>query len=296
MPTGLITAIAVMVAYGLARAQEVRPDESRTAATVVAMVIGLVVLFLVAQPLVPWKVALIAAMGGLFALAMVIPKTASSSPSSSHGRRWSRHSSSVRRQAPSSSSRGGWPGTVSRPPRRASRRSALADVVGVETGELAAQPPEPLADPPADRGSPPRSRRRTATGPPPSRSAPAPRRPPARPRRPARCGRGARTPSAGSYDARVGRAPCPRAEPLLVDRVSDEAPGLGQVEPLGANDRFVGHPRPITRSTRNVRSPASVAATRYQTVPLLASPSGCTRRSVSARRGPRSPGPPGALR
>jgi cation-transporting ATPase E len=75
VPTGLITAIAVMVAYGLARAQEVRPDESRTAATVVAMVIGLVVLFLVAQPLVPWKVALIASMGGLFALAMVIPKT-----------------------------------------------------------------------------------------------------------------------------------------------------------------------------------------------------------------------------
>jgi len=63
----------VMIAYAIARAQEVRPDESRTAATVVAMVIGLVVLFLVAQPLVPWKVALIASMGGLFALAMVIP-------------------------------------------------------------------------------------------------------------------------------------------------------------------------------------------------------------------------------
>ena len=74
VPTGLITAIAVMIAYGLARAQEVRPDESRTAATVVAMVIGLVVLFLVAQPLVAWKVALIATMGGLFALAMLIPR------------------------------------------------------------------------------------------------------------------------------------------------------------------------------------------------------------------------------
>ena len=73
VPTGLITAVAVMSAYALARAQEVRPDESRTAATVVAMVIGLVVLFLVAQPLVPWKVALIASMGGLFALAMLIP-------------------------------------------------------------------------------------------------------------------------------------------------------------------------------------------------------------------------------
>jgi cation-transporting ATPase E len=74
VPTGLITALAVMIAYALARAQEVRPDESRTAATVVAMVIGLVVLFLVAQPLVPWKIALIAAMGGLFALAMIVPK------------------------------------------------------------------------------------------------------------------------------------------------------------------------------------------------------------------------------
>jgi cation-transporting ATPase E len=75
VPTGLITAIAVMAAYALARAQEVFPDEARTAATVVAMVIGLVVLFLVARPLVPWKVALIASMGGLFALAMLIPAT-----------------------------------------------------------------------------------------------------------------------------------------------------------------------------------------------------------------------------
>ena len=75
VPTGLITAIAVMIAYALARAQEVQPDESRTAATVVAMVIGLVVLFLVAQPLVPWKIALIASMGGLFTLAMLLPST-----------------------------------------------------------------------------------------------------------------------------------------------------------------------------------------------------------------------------
>ena len=45
----------------------------------------------------------------------------------------------------------------------------------------------------------------------------------------------------------------------------------------------------VTRSTRKVRSPASVSATRYQTWPLAASPSGCTTRVVAcARRGRRS--------
>ena len=73
VPAGLITAAAVFGAYALARAQEVRPDEARTAATVVAMIVGLFVLVLVAQPLVAWKIGLIAAMGGLFVLAMAIP-------------------------------------------------------------------------------------------------------------------------------------------------------------------------------------------------------------------------------
>ncbi len=72
-PTGFITAIAVFVAYTLARGENVQVDEARTAATVVAMVIGLRVLLLVARPLQPWKVVLTATMGGLFALVMVVP-------------------------------------------------------------------------------------------------------------------------------------------------------------------------------------------------------------------------------
>ncbi|HEY8092924.1 MAG TPA: HAD-IC family P-type ATPase, partial [Acidimicrobiales bacterium] len=75
VPTGLITAIAVFASYALARAEEIGPNEARAAATVVAMVIGIAVLLLVAQPLVPWKIVLIASMGGLFALAMALPRT-----------------------------------------------------------------------------------------------------------------------------------------------------------------------------------------------------------------------------
>jgi cation-transporting ATPase E len=73
VPAGLITATAVFGAYALARAQDVRPDEARTAGTIVAMIVGLFVLVLVAQPLVAWKIGLIAAMGSLFVLAMAIP-------------------------------------------------------------------------------------------------------------------------------------------------------------------------------------------------------------------------------
>jgi cation-transporting ATPase E len=72
-PAGVITAIGVIVAYALARAQDVEADEARTAATVVVMVVGVRVLLLVARPLVPWKVALIVAMAGGFALAMAVP-------------------------------------------------------------------------------------------------------------------------------------------------------------------------------------------------------------------------------
>jgi cation-transporting P-type ATPase E len=73
VPTGLITAIGVFAAYALARAQDVSGDEARTAATVVVMLAGLRVLLLVARPLSPWKVALVAAMAGCFVLAMAIP-------------------------------------------------------------------------------------------------------------------------------------------------------------------------------------------------------------------------------
>jgi cation-transporting ATPase E len=73
VPSGLIVSIAVLITYGIARAQDAQGDEARAAATVVVMIIGLRVLLLVARPLRPWKVALVAAMGLLFALALVIP-------------------------------------------------------------------------------------------------------------------------------------------------------------------------------------------------------------------------------
>jgi cation-transporting ATPase E len=75
VPAGLITGTCVFIAYAVARESDVQPDEARTAATVVAMVLGLAVLALVARPLQPWKVGLVVAMGGLFALIMVVPRT-----------------------------------------------------------------------------------------------------------------------------------------------------------------------------------------------------------------------------
>ena len=73
IPTGLLSAIAVFVTYAIARAQKVQPDQARTAAFVAIMVIGLWVLVMLARPLKGWKLALIATMAGLFALAMVVP-------------------------------------------------------------------------------------------------------------------------------------------------------------------------------------------------------------------------------
>ena len=73
IPTGLLSAIAVFVTYAVARAQKVQPDQARTAAFVAIMVIGLWVLVMLATPLKGWKMALIATMAGLFALAMVVP-------------------------------------------------------------------------------------------------------------------------------------------------------------------------------------------------------------------------------
>ena len=65
----------------------------------------------------------------------------------------------------------------------------------------------------------------------------------------------------------------------LLDLVGDHPPGLREVEALGPHHRRRRWARPtVTRSTRNVRSPASVSATRYHAWPLAASPSGCTTR------------------
>jgi cation-transporting ATPase E len=73
VPAGTIVAVAVMIAYGLARAEGVAPDRARTAATITYTVASLWVLVMQARPLRTWKLGLVASMCGLAALAFVVP-------------------------------------------------------------------------------------------------------------------------------------------------------------------------------------------------------------------------------
>lgn len=63
LPAGLVAGVSTFVAYTILREySEVELDEARTAATVVLLAIGLVVLTQLAQPLTPSKLGLVAAM------------------------------------------------------------------------------------------------------------------------------------------------------------------------------------------------------------------------------------------
>jgi cation-transporting P-type ATPase E len=73
VPAGVIAAAAVIISYGLARAENVSPTEARTATTIVFMMVSLWVLVIQARPMRPWKSGLIAAMAGLFVLALALP-------------------------------------------------------------------------------------------------------------------------------------------------------------------------------------------------------------------------------
>lgn len=73
LPAGVVTAAGTLAAYGFARADGAGGPAARTAAVVVVMVMSLWVLALAARPLKTWKVALVAAMAALFALAFVVP-------------------------------------------------------------------------------------------------------------------------------------------------------------------------------------------------------------------------------
>jgi cation-transporting P-type ATPase E len=72
-PAGVIAAAAVLIAYGLARAEDVTPAQAKTATTIVFMMVSLWVLVIQSRPLLPWKSGLIGAMAGLFVLALVVP-------------------------------------------------------------------------------------------------------------------------------------------------------------------------------------------------------------------------------
>jgi cation-transporting ATPase E len=73
MPIGVLAAIAIFTGYLLADRTGATRDEARTAATVVIVCVGLGVLVQLARPWNAWKLGLVGAMGGLFALALVVP-------------------------------------------------------------------------------------------------------------------------------------------------------------------------------------------------------------------------------
>ena len=73
IPAGVLLGVGVFLAYAVARGLGSPGDQARTAACVALMVSGLWVVVLLAQPVRGWKLALVAAMAGLFALALVVP-------------------------------------------------------------------------------------------------------------------------------------------------------------------------------------------------------------------------------
>ncbi len=71
IPAGTLAAVGTFLAYVLAREEPgVTLPEARTAATMVLLWIGFLVLSVIAAPLTTWRLALVWAMPGLFALAM----------------------------------------------------------------------------------------------------------------------------------------------------------------------------------------------------------------------------------
>ncbi|MEV8630520.1 HAD-IC family P-type ATPase [Streptosporangium sp. NPDC051023] len=75
IPWGVVCALAVHLSYWLAEARASTLEESRTAAVITLFVVTWWVLVLIARPYLWWRVALVAAMAALFALAVAIPFT-----------------------------------------------------------------------------------------------------------------------------------------------------------------------------------------------------------------------------
>lgn len=73
VPAGLITGVAVFASYLTARAEDLGTDQSRTLATVSALVVAMWILVVLARPLRLWKGALVATMTTLAVLAFVTP-------------------------------------------------------------------------------------------------------------------------------------------------------------------------------------------------------------------------------
>ncbi|MGH9236130.1 MAG: HAD-IC family P-type ATPase [Acidimicrobiales bacterium] len=77
VPAGTLAAAATMSAYGMARSQDVTTIEARTTATITLFIVAMWVLTILARPFSFWRFELVAAMAGLFVLALLVP--------------WSRH-------------------------------------------------------------------------------------------------------------------------------------------------------------------------------------------------------------
>jgi cation-transporting ATPase E len=73
LPAGAITGTAIFASYLLARAEDLNVDESRTMATVSALVVALWILAVLARPFKAWKAGLVGTMMLLAVLAFVIP-------------------------------------------------------------------------------------------------------------------------------------------------------------------------------------------------------------------------------
>jgi len=73
VPAGALAAVVTFTAYALARGPfDETLDEARTTAALVLVSVGLVVLVRLAQPLTTWRLTLVAAMIGLFVLALLV--------------------------------------------------------------------------------------------------------------------------------------------------------------------------------------------------------------------------------
>ena len=70
---GAVTAVAVLLSYGVAREESRDSDQARTTAVIVVIVVSLWVLLLVARPLRPWKLAVVVSVGTALGAAFFIP-------------------------------------------------------------------------------------------------------------------------------------------------------------------------------------------------------------------------------
>jgi cation-transporting ATPase E len=74
IPAGASAAVAAWVCFEIVRRMEgVSLGEARTAATIVLLAVGLVILLQISRPLEPWKVGLVVAMGASYVVVMLIP-------------------------------------------------------------------------------------------------------------------------------------------------------------------------------------------------------------------------------